>query len=1058
MVLPGIRDWTAGPRPATMAPLPGLLRWRRGGRASADMGMGPRLGRHAAGNGQAGASVVPAKVRAPRVRCLPRERLDKLLPQLWLNRLGLVVAPAGSGKTTLLASWAAISAHPVAWYRAESTDGSEAALVACLEAAFAAAIDGLPRGWTSVEDAAAALESEPATNILLIVDDLHTLTGSPAEAAFERFIDYAPPSLAVLAGSRTLPAFNLSRRRVSGELLEISVDDLRFRSWEVERLFRDFYDDALGPDELARLARRTEGWAAGLQLFHLATRGKPRDERLRILAGLGSSSRFVRDYLARNVVAELPDELRDFLVRTSVLRRLSGPLCDALLERSGSRELLEELERRSVFTVALDDEGTFRYHEVLRSHLEAMLVAEAGESGARAQARRAGELLVADGAVAEALAAFSRAEDWSAVDRLLERHGARLVDGHGAWIDTLPAALLVQDPWLTLATARRHRAEGRWTQAIGAFSSAEALFGAGEAGAACRRERVALAAWLDPHPAPSADWTGWLRAAMARDPLARRGQPAGGVAGGTGPGGTSIGEMLAAGLSALVAGRVRDAKSVLDEAADCATESPTLGIAAALGGAVAGLLGGDAREAIRVEAAVAAAERLGVPWLAHVGRAALAIARTPVGSEYGRADAATVRMAAAREHDGWAEALAAIAEGWAALDEPDEAVPPLEIAIARSRALGTSSLEAWGRSLLAGCLALADAPNAREMAVAAEAFARTAGTPGPHALAFVALALADPAHSSELRALATALFDETGLAEPAAFRKTPPVARELDFGADEPRHPVDTVPPVEIRCFGSFAFSVAGRPIDLASLKPRPRAVLRLLALHAGRPVHREVIQDALWRDADPETGARSLHVALSALRRELEPAAGRGGGEILVREGDAYRLSIPAGSRVDVLTFDEALRRARAARGRDARTTIEGYRAAVTAYAGDLLPEDGPAEWVVAQRDRARADYVEAALGLAGLIMAEQPAEAAAVCVAALGIDAYHDPLWRLLIEARERAGDRAAAASARASYSRMLAELGLPAIPATDARSGAGASPGMSAAVTSQRGTRLR
>jgi DNA-binding SARP family transcriptional activator len=1025
--------------------------------------MGARAERHAGGNGQATGNVVPAKVRAPRVRCLPRERLDKLLPQLWLNRLGLVVAPAGSGKTTLLANWAAIADHPVAWYRAESTDGSEAALVACLEAAFAVAVSGLPRGWTSVEDAAAALESGPPTNVLLIVDDLHTLTGSPAEAAFERFIDYAPPRLAVLAGSRTLPAFNLSRRRVSGELLEISVDDLRFRSWEVERLFRDFYDDALRPDELARLARRTEGWAAGLQLFHLATRGKPRDERLRILAGLGSSSRFVRDYLARNVVAELPDELRDFLVRTSVLRKLSGPLCDALLERSGSRALLEELERRSVFTVALDDEGTFRYHEVLRSHLEAMLVAEAGESGARAQARRAGELLVGDGAVAEALAAFSRAEDWSSVDGLLERHGARLVDGHGAWIDTLPPALLVQDPWLTLATARRHRAEGHWTQALGAYASAEALFGAGDSGAACRRERVALAAWLEPHPAPSSDWTGWLRAAVARDPLARRGLAAtGGAAAAVATGarlvGASAGELLAAGLSALVAGRVRDAKSLLGEAADVATDSPALGAAAALGGAVAGLLAGDVRDVVNVEAAVAAAERRGVPWLAQVGRAALAIARTPVGSEYGRADAAAVRIAAASEHDGWAETLAGIAEGWAALDDADEAGPPLEIAIARSRALGAASLEAWGRSLLAGCLARAQAPNAREMAVAAEAFARTAATPGPHALAYAALALTDPDHASELRALATALFEETGLAEPEMFRRAAAVSGALDLDVDAPADLGYGAPPLEIRCFGTFSMSVAGRSVDLASLKPRPRAVLRLLALHAGRPVHREVIQDALWRDADPEAGARSLHVALSALRRELEPAAGRGGREILVRDGDAYRLAIPAGSRVDVLAFEDALRRARAARGRDARATIEAYRAAVTAYSGDLLPEDGPAEWIVAHRDRARADYVEAALGLAELLLAEQPAEAAAVCVAALGIDAYHDPLWRLLIEARERAGDRAAAASARANYTRMLADLGLPVVPTTDARSTTEARPGMSAAVTSQPGTRLR
>ncbi len=893
------------------------------------MGMGPRVERRAAGQGQAPSGVIPAKVRVPRVRWLPRERLDKLMPQLWVHRLGLVVAPAGSGKTTLLASWAATCDQLVAWYRAESTDGSEAALVACLEAAFAGVVGDLTRGWRSVEDAVAALESGTPARILLVVDDLHTLTGSPAEAALERFIDYAPPTLAVLAGSRTQPAFNLSRRRVSGELLEISVDDLRFRSWEVERLFRDFYDDALRPDELARLARRTEGWAAGLQLFHLATRGKPRDERLRILAGLGSSSRFVRDYLARNVVAELPDDLRDFLVRTSVLRRLSGPLCDQLLDRSGSRALLEELELRNVFTVALDDEGTFRYHEVLRSHLESMLVAEVGESSARAHARRAGELLVAAGAVAEALAAFCRAEDWAAVDGLLERHGARLVDGHGAWIDSLPPALLVQDPWLTLAMARRHRAEGRWSQALGAYGRAEALFGAGDSGAVCRRERATLAAWLDPHPAPGADWTGSLRAAVTRDPLARRAHPGPSAGGGPGFAAPELGELLAAGLAALVAGRVRDARSMLGQAARAEIDTPSLGAAAALGGAVAGLMAGDARGTVETEAAVASAERLGVPWLARVGRAALAIVRTPIGSEYGRADAAAIRIAAVQDHDGWAEGLAALSEGWAALDDPEEAAPALEIAIARFRTLGAASLEAWGRSLLAGCLARAGAPNARNLAVAAEAFARAAVVPGPHALAYAALALADPDHASELRALALALFDETGLAEPDALKPAGQPSKGIDVPGLGPTDRSDVVPPLEIRCFGVFAIAVAGRPVDLAALKPRPRAVLRLLAVNAGRPIHREVIQDALWRDADPEAGARSLHVALSALRRELEPAGGRGG-EILVRDGDAYRLAIPAGSHVDLLAFDEALGRARAARGRDDGVTIAAYRAAM--------------------------------------------------------------------------------------------------------------------------------
>jgi ATP/maltotriose-dependent transcriptional regulator MalT len=382
--------------------------------------------------GAAAAGIVPAKVRAPRVRWLARERLDQLVPRLWQHRLTLVVAPAGSGKTTLLAAWAGLADVPAAWYRAESVDGSERSLAAHLAAAFAAVMPDSEPAWRSVDEAAAALDARPEPRLLLVIDDLHALTGTPAEAALERFLDFAPPSLAVVAGTRVAPSFNLPRRRVAGEILELSGDDLRFRPWEVERLFRDFYGEALRPDELARLARRTEGWAAGLQLFHLATRGKAAAERHRLLAGLGPSSRIMREYLARNVVEELPEDLREFLVETSVLRRLTGSLCDRLLERGGSRALLEELERRSVFTVAVDDEGTFRYHEVLRSHLEGMLVEAVGEPAARARARRGGELLEGDGAIAEAVAAYSRAEEWAAVDRLLDRHGERLAAGGGA--------------------------------------------------------------------------------------------------------------------------------------------------------------------------------------------------------------------------------------------------------------------------------------------------------------------------------------------------------------------------------------------------------------------------------------------------------------------------------------------------------------------------------------------------------------------------------------------------------------------------------------------------
>jgi DNA-binding SARP family transcriptional activator len=221
--------------------------------------------------------------------------------------------------------------------------------------------------------------------------------------------------------------------------------------------------------------------------------------------------------------------------------------------------------------------------------------------------------------------------------------------------------------------------------------------------------------------------------------------------------------------------------------------------------------------------------------------------------------------------------------------------------------------------------------------------------------------------------------------------------------------------------------AVNGRPVDMAGLKPRPRALLRFLALHADRPVHREVLQETFWPDSDATTGARSLHVALSAVRRELANGEGRGTCELLVRDGDAYRLAMPEGARVDLADFDAAVLRARRARGIGGAAAEAADRAVLTTYGGDLLPEDGPADWVTGRRERARGEVVEAARSLAEAVIERDPAAAADACSAGLAVDAYHDPLWRLLVAARERAGDPAAATSARSGYSRMLADLGV-------------------------------
>jgi len=956
-------------------------------------------------------AVVSAKVLIPQVQSLARERVDALLSRIWQHRVGLVVAPAGSGKSTLLAAFAATTNVPVAWYRAESWDAKTATLLSHLHSAFTAALGPIPDGWDSVETAARALETWAGRRALLVIDDLHALEDSPAELTLERLIDYAPPNITFLIGSRALPGFNLSRLRVSGLLLEIGSEDLRFRSWEVERLFRDFYREPLPPEELAELARRTEGWAAGLQLFHLATRGKSPQERRRILTALGSRSRLTREYLTRNVLDQLPADLRWFLVRTCVLTRLTGPICDAFLSRSGSQQVLEELERRQIFTYATDDRGGYRYHEVLRSHLEQVLVEELGEVQARAAYGRAAALLEASGAFPDAVQAYSRGEDWEAVDRLLHHQGGELLEGPDTWIDALPPALLRQDPWLMLGSARRHRAEGRWREAIDAYHRAERGFGSSEAGLICATERKALAGWLEPAPMPGSDWAGLLRKAVAHDPLAAK-QPAGQLPEATGK--------LTIGIVCLLAGQLDQARRQLNAAAESRDAPAALATAARLWAGVAALLIGDLQGVFDIEESAEAAETLGLGWVARLARGALVLARRPGSAR----EAEALRAACDRDGDRWGSALIGMMIGWSALYAGETAVPTLEQTTDVFHQLGAGVLEAWSRALLSLSLARIGAPEAREAALQAENLARYSGTPGARYFPYLALAEIEPDRAAEYLSLALSVQEEFHLAPLAAV--IPAAENVIPMGV------VRSVPSLSIRCFGGFVIAVKGRPVDLTAVKPRARAILRLLAIHAGNPVHREVLQAAFWPDADAETGARNLHVAVSSLRSWLEPGVGRGGSSFLLREGDAYRLALQADAEVDLVQFSKALASARVARLRgEVDAVVSHFQQALELYAGDLLPEDGPAEWAIEPRERFRAGALEAAQGLAELLLYRGDAAAAAnACNTGLWVDRLHDPLWKLLIQARERAGDPMAASRARRDYARVLEELGLTAI----------------------------
>lgn len=961
--------------------------------------------------------VVAAKTRPERVRGLPRPRLVDLLGRgLWQRRLTAIVAPAGSGKTTLLAQFAQASEVPIAWYRAESADATLPGLLAYLEATLTKALPRLKGGWTSVEEAARALEGPGGPGnpgALLIVDDLHTLQATPAEAAWEQFLRYAPPSLAIVAASRTSPRLQvLPAMRLAREVLELGADDLRFRTWEVERLFSELYGNPLGPEEAGELTRRTEGWAAGLQMFHLSTAGKTPTQRRLTLAGLGARSRLAREYLARNVLDDLPGPLRSFLLGTCVLSRLSGPLCDEMLGASGSELALRELERRQVFTLAVEDTGWYRYHEALRSHLEGLLLEEVGGGEARRRYRQAAGILERAGALTDALSAYCRGEDWESVARLLGQEGSQVALERGDWLTLLPSSIATQDPWVLVAKARRLRAGGRWQEAIASYRAAEQLFGARAGIETSLTERMALSAWLESCP-PTQDWIGLLRSAVTSAPL-RSAELAAETPGARG--------RLSAGLANLLSGNLVTARGHLSAAAT-QEASPELVAGARLAGALAGLLAGmPGADAAGLEAEMQAdavseeAERLGLPWLARLARAALALSDRPEG----RSEAAATRLACERQGDDWGASLAGLLEGLGTLRAGGGQAPGLEQATRGFARLGATTLEAWCHSVQALLLANEGDPRAREVGELAERCARVAGVRGALAYAYQALAVADPEHAASHARLAAAIAADLGLGLP----RQPP-------SQDAPSAASGSL--ITLACFGVFRFEVGSELVDTRMVKPRVRRLLHLLARHAGTPIHREVLIEALWPEADPAAGARNLHVAVSSLRQLLHDASGRS--VELLREGDGYLLRLPPGARVDVAVFSAALQRGRTCRARgDGPGAIKALTEALDHYAGDLLAEEGPAEWLLGDRDRFQSEAVEAARGLADLLLVQaDPAAAVIACERGLAIDRNRDALWRTLLQAHNLAGNPAAAADARRRYEQVLTGLGVdPASPA--------------------------
>jgi LuxR family transcriptional regulator, maltose regulon positive regulatory protein len=415
-------------------------------------------------------------VPLPRPGFIGRSRLADRLDQGRGGALTLVCAPAGFGKTALLAHWARSLQRPVAWLSLDGGDNDPARFWRYV----ATALDGIHAGIAGRVDALLRAASQPPLEgvvtvlvnalvdlpdeAVLVLDDYHLIQSPPIHDSLRLLLERLPPPLRLVLASRGDPPLALARLRARGQLVELRAENLRFTPEETAALLREATGQELPPASLAALQARTEGWAAGLQLASLSLRG--RADPAGFLAGFSGSHRFVLDYLAEEVLDRQAEHLRTFLLETSVLARLSGPLCDAVTGRSDSQQLLEAIERANLFLVPLDDERRWwRYHHLFADLLRARLERERPE---RLQAlhRNAATWCEDRGLVDDAIGHAVAAGDPGWAARLVERQAEELLQrGEGAtvhrWLRALPVELVRVRPQLSLAKAIAALVEGR---------------------------------------------------------------------------------------------------------------------------------------------------------------------------------------------------------------------------------------------------------------------------------------------------------------------------------------------------------------------------------------------------------------------------------------------------------------------------------------------------------------------------------------------------------------------------------------------------------------------
>jgi LuxR family maltose regulon positive regulatory protein len=395
-------------------------------------------------------------IPAVRRRVIPRQRLIERLSTALDYKITLISAPAGFGKTTLLSEWIHISElnKRIAWVSLDKGDNDPVRFWHY----FVAALGGLKSSISEkalpmlhspqpppIESALTTLINEVTAipdNFAVVLDDYHMVESQAIRNGITFLIDHLPPQMHLVIASRADPSLPLSRLRGRGLMIEIRADDLRFTIDETTAFLNELMGLSLTGEHIAALEARTEGWITGLQMAALSMQG--RKDVLGFIATFTGSHRYILDYLIEEVLQQQPADIQDFLLKTSLLDRLTPPLCDAVTGRSDSHKILLALERANLFIVPLDESRQwYRYEHLFADLLQHQLGVVSGAKDVSILHARASQWHEINGFPADAVHHAIAAQDWERAVTLI-RDASDTLMRHGevttllSWIQALP--------------------------------------------------------------------------------------------------------------------------------------------------------------------------------------------------------------------------------------------------------------------------------------------------------------------------------------------------------------------------------------------------------------------------------------------------------------------------------------------------------------------------------------------------------------------------------------------------------------------------------------------